>query len=252
MDPVLDSFDLERAYEVVFDAEGCLRRYLYDSADSDVMRVPEYTGMSRGGTFVFAEVRVMFGTDSSRDDMRLDFVDALRRYKATNEDLHGILSLAKPIALEAARADTTGASKSGAPVSKVAEANLELSGSVFDENKDWDLEGMMTVEEVEKTVQCGQILELQYKFLDTHVKALKRMVEVFVLAKPSKDLERQLLKSYRALCIKQKVVKIVQVAGFTTRHSGLVGSDEAREYHTQLEDAEGRWGPVRDNHDRAQ
>lgn len=54
--------------------------------------------------------------------------------------------------LVSVRSDTAGASKSvvvGAPVGKVADASVKLAGSIVDDDRNWNLEEMMTMKEVE-------------------------------------------------------------------------------------------------------
>lgn len=95
------------------------------------MSSSEYMGMSRRGSFVYPEIHVSFVADCPRNSVRPDFSEAaLRQYKATGEDLHGIPSLAQQRALESARFDTAGALTTVvgvALVDKAAEANIELA-----------------------------------------------------------------------------------------------------------------------------
>lgn len=127
------------------------------------------------------------------EGMRLDFAElTVSRFKHGESDIFGIPSIADQLAIgavEVAEVEKVALSGGGSvheETRKIVEPDL-----IFKHNdKEWDLEGIMTSEEVEASVLRGKMRALQEKCCFASVKVPAEILAVIALAERRLDLER--------------------------------------------------------------
>lgn len=175
--------------------------------------------------------------------MRLNFAElALRRVEHGGFDIHRIPSILDQRAFvmaEIAEVEEAAPGGGGLIQEEPGEiADSDMTGEVDD--KDWDLEGIMTAEKVESSELQGKMRDLQEKYCSACLENSADMVAVVALAERCLDIECQMMKREQALLKVERKLRAASSAALWTQRSILAKMEEACKCRDDKADAEGR------------
>lgn len=158
---------------------------------------------------------------------------------AENFDIHGTPGITDQHAF--VMADVAKVEKAvpsgGGLICEESEEIVEPDEIVVENDKDWDLVGIMTAVEVEFSRPRWKMRALQKNRRSKNVDGFADMLAVDLLAEQILHSKRQVTEQEEAFVEVERKLHVACSAAFLRYHSALTKAEEARKCHEELEDA---------------
>lgn len=177
--------------------------------------------------------------------MQLDFAElVVRLFSAGEFDIYEMPSIANQhasVAVDVARVEEVTPSGDG-PKQEESEKIIEPDEVVRNDDKNWDLEGIVMAEEVEASRLQEKLQALQEKCRSKSVDVPVDMFAMVALTQQSLEFEHQMAKKEQSSVEVDQKLNFASSTAFSSQHSALAKAEEACKCFEELEDAKKQFG----------